>query len=349
MERSFYGEWTYNGCEKRCTTADMACETDCEPDSNGVRPGPASLDHCNNNNNKTSNGGPGVRADWEGRGGQVNGCRSLTRPARHARSQTGGERGSTDCHATARCSLFADDDTVAAFDDGQLYQARRVFIQSPRWCSEVDVRRPPAARPPPSNGVSPTQNGGVARLANGVTRPAYLCLTDDLLPLTPPRGGGLTPDSPEKSPRRRLHTISENLGSLLRPLRRSLQHPSGAGDPRAAGVMNGGGHPRANEGDGRPAPAYRRCNSTPNCLDELGRTTGLPDSDSDNDDYGFLSNSNLHLHSSLPCASLSPAMQKAKGSSTAQKILPKKWRRSNKLTSSKSTPSLWRAEVSAVT
>ncbi|KAK2184535.1 hypothetical protein NP493_263g02001 [Ridgeia piscesae] len=182
----------------------------------------------------------------------------------------------------------------------QLFHARRVIVHQ----SQSEPRLACARRLYPSN------NGATPPPCNGQVPTSPPPPTTLNLPSTPHRKHHSKPSVTSPT---RLHTISENLGLIFKPLKRRKTKSED-------GILTG------------------RSSSIPSHLDELN------DSDSDDDDYGFRS----PLHASLPVSSLSPAMQKAKATSSttaAQKILPKKWRKSSSNKTGKSTPCLWRPEV----
>ena len=182
----------------------------------------------------------------------------------------------------------------------QVFHARRVIVHQ----SQSEPRLPCARRLyPPHNGATPPPCNG--QVPTSPPPPTILNL-----PSTPHRKHHSKPSVTSPT---RLHTISENLGLIFKPLKRRKTKSED-------GILTG------------------RSSSIPSHLDDLN------DSDSDDDDYGFRS----PLHASLPVSSLSPAMQKAKATSSttaAQKILPKKWRKSSSNKTGKSTPCLWRPEV----
>ena len=184
----------------------------------------------------------------------------------------------------------------------QVFHARRVIVHQSHSEPRLACSRRLYAS---QNGSTPSQCNGHTPTSNTPSVP-----TTPNLPSTPHRKHHSKPVVTSPT---RLHTISENLGLIFKPLKRRKTKSED-------GILTG------------------RSSSIPNHLDELD------DSDSDDDDYGFRS----AMYTSLPASSLSSAMQKAKASSpstAAQKILPKKWRKSPSNKSGKSTPCLWRPEV----
>ena len=199
----------------------------------------------------------------------------------------------------------------------QVFHARRIVVHQ----SQSEPQRPGCSRClyPPQNGYTPSPSPCNGHTPNSTPTPNSPPTTLNLSASSTPHRkhhGKPTITSPT-----RLHTISENLGLMFKPLKRRKTKSED-------GILSG------------------RSSSIPNHLDELLHDG---DSDSDDDDYGFRS----AMYTSLPTSSLSPAMQKAKtttSSSTAaqqqqKSLLTRKWRNKSSSKLGKSTPCLWRPEV----
>ncbi len=155
-----------------------------------------------------------------------------------------------------------------------------------------------------------------------------------------------------------LHTISENLSQIFGKSDSSSRHKPRNGH---AGHFDDEILTSSQRLASAPVTGMmRRSSSVGNFLGLAGLAAD-DDSDEQNDDYGFLSPMYLSLHSSPsgpaaapgtsnPVVSNSAAMNKASKSPTpAQRILPKKWRKSKLLmpgASVNKTPSLWKPKVS---
>ena len=196
-------------------------------------------------------------------------------------------------------------------------------------CKDLRPRSAGAERAVPQKTLPKEEH----RLPNGHAAPSHTSPTHHHTssstassPTTP------SSDAHKKSLKAHLHAISENLGALFKSstLKRT-----------------------ATKSDGEFRARLGRSNSTPDCLEDLdnvlvGRD---PDSDSDEDDYGFQTMSRkdkrrVKLSSSYPLSSASStAMQKAKSPSQAHRILPKRWRRSKLGSAGKTAASLWKHEV----